>query len=271
MKVETCNFKFVTSIEGIGNSILKHVSNISIKNAEITYGLEYEEHVIRHYKKLKYICDGMSYWENAVEPAYADVKTGFLIQVSHEGKDDTWSKAIITIFPIEEGDVKREKPIARFEQTGGFVNIFHTREDIPISPWVNHTIRGPVVRYIVGEIDFNRIVEDQYVYFDIQWDSMVTLFSMITEEQRKKLINEHNDRDNKWHVTDVIFQIELLANAEVMNNLHDYDEFKQQFKREDILTAISNCNQNGNYELQIFLNHCVSQETEEDRRKRWEL
>ena len=270
MKVETGNFKFVTKINDVCKGIMGEVSNIFHENVELVYGIEYKIHAIRHYKKLSYICDGMNYWTDAVEPEHAEVENGFLIQIHHERSGDTWSKSIITIFPIKEGAVT-EKPVARFEQTDGFENLFHTREGLAISTWVHQTIRCPVVQYTVGEIGFSDIAEKYMMYSNIPWDGMTTLFSMITEEQRKQLINEHTDKDNRWHVTDVIYQIELLANAELMNNLHDYDEFKKKFKRDDILAAIRNCNQKGKHELQIFLNHCVSQETEEDWRKRWEL
>ena len=270
MKVQTGEFKFVTKIDGISTGISKRLCNIFIENVEIVYGIEYEIHPIRHYKKLIHICNSMNYWTDAVEPEYADVKTGFVIQVHHERSGDTWSKSIITIYPIKESFVAKE-PIARFEQTEHFTNLFHTREDFVISSWAHVTIRCPVVQYIVGEISFSDIVEKYMVYSNIPWDGMVTLFSMITEERRKQLISEHADEDNRWHMTDVIYQIEILANAEMMNNLHDYDEFKKKFKREDILAAIRNCNQKGNHELQIFLNHCVPQETEDDWRKRWEL
>jgi len=271
MKVQTGEFKFVTNIDNdIRNGILKRLSNIFNEDVEIVYGINYEKYAVRHYKKPSYIYNGMTYWVDAVEPEYVDVKTGFVIQIYHERSGDTWSKSIITICPINEGVVTTE-PIARFEQTCGFENLFHTREGLAISTWVHVTIRCPVVQYIVGEISFSDIVEKYMVYSNIPWDGMVTLFSMITEEERKQLINEHADEDNRWHMTDVVYQIELLANAELMNNLHDYDEFKKKFKREDILSAIRDCNQTGKHELQIFLNHCVPQETEEDRRKRWEL
>lgn len=271
MKVETS--KFVTNIdEGISGNILEYVSNISIKNAEITYGIDYDAgHDSHSFKNLFPICDDATCCDK-IEPEYVDVKTGFLIQVSNEGSDDTWSKSSITIFPIEEGDIKREKPVARFEQAVGFENIFHVdvEELSPLSTWVYNIIRRSVMRYIVGEIDFSEVVKNQKIYPSILWDEMVTLFSIITEEERKELINGYIG-PIRWCMVDIHFQIRLLANAEVMNNLHDYDEFKKKFKREDILATISDCNQKGYYELQIFLNHCVPQETEDDWRKRWEL
>ena len=270
MKVEIGDFKFVKNIsEDNRRDMLNQAADINRNNVEIVYGIDYTIQPSRHYKKLAYICGGMKYWTDAVEPAYADVKTGFAIDVLHKGSD-TWSKASIVIFPIEDG-VRGEKPVVQFEQTKGFENLFHAGNGMVLSTWVHETIRCPVVQYIVGEISFSDIVEKYMVYSNIPWDGMVTLFSMITEEQRRELINEHTDEDNRWHVTDVVYQIELLANAELMNNLHDYDEFKKKFKRKDILSAIRDCNQKGKHELQIFLNHCVPQETEEDRRKRWEL
>lgn len=271
MKVRTGNFEFVTKIgEDIRNGTLNRMCNISNENVELVYGIDYKKHAAHHYNKLSHVHNGMKYWVDAIMPEHADVKTGFVIQVHHERNGETWAKSSISIFPIEEGDVK-EKPIVQFEQRSGFENLFHARNGMVLSTWVHKTIRCPVVQYIVGEISFSDIVEKYMVYSNIPWDGMVTLFSMITEEQRRQLINEHTNEDNRWHVTDVVYQIELLANAELMNNLHDYDEFKRKFKREDILAAIRNCNQKGHHELQIFLNHCVPQETEEDRRKRWEL
>jgi len=270
MKVRTGNFEFVTNInDDIRYDTLNRLCNISNENVELVYGIDYEKHAAHHYNKLSHVHNGMKYWVDAIMPEHADVKTGFAIDVLHKG-NDTWTKSSISIFPIEDG-VKREKPVVQFEQTKGFENLFHARNGMVLSTWVHETIRCPVVQYIVGEISFSDIVEKYMLYSNIPWDGMTTLFSMITEEQRRQLINEHTDTDNKWHVTDVIYQIELLANAELMNNMHDYDEFKKKFKREDILSAIRDCNRKGNHELQIFLNHCVPQETEEDRRKRWEL
>lgn len=244
--------------------LLDRASDITRGNNRVVYVKDYDYHPAKP-------CFIRNMWwtkPDDVVPAHYIIRDGYSIETQFIGTHpDEWCQSIITVYRIKDDSL-----VCRFKQTEGFDKIrISGYNKTPHSVWVQSVLRSPVMEYIVGELQFTDFLRLDYKYKGIDWDEMTTLFSIITEEERKALINDHTDHDDQWHKTDPIYQAEILANAEIENGFHDYDWFKKQFKREDILAAIRHSNVKHKHEIQLFLNHCVKQETEEDRRKRWEL